>query len=508
MARLGLILGDQLNLNHAVLDQLDRRHDRLVMGELAVEADYVWHHRQKIALIFAAMRHHAEALRADGWTVCYHAFDPDGQIDSFSALVRAQCEDGDIEEILVAWPGEWRVLEEIRPWQSELGIPVTLLPDRRFICELDEFDRWARGRRQLRMEYFYREMRRKTGYLMDGDQPAGGAWNFDASNRKPWRGQPPAVDPMRFQPDPMTEEVLALVDQQFDGFGELDGFDWPVTRAQARQALAHFIRRALPYFGDFQDALSDDEDFLFHSRLSAALNLGLLDVAEVCTAAEAAWRQGTAPLNAVEGFIRQIIGWREYVRGIYWREMPAYAERNALGNDTPLPEWYWTGKTRMRCLGKAIDSTRRHAYAHHIQRLMVTGNFALLLGVIPKQICDWYLAVYADAYDWVELPNTLGMVMHADGGLLASKPYAASGKYIDRMGDHCAKCPYQVKEVVGDRACPFNALYWDFLIRHRERFEANPRMTMMYRNVDRLSAERQQAIRERARWLRENIEAV
>ncbi len=506
MPRLGLILGDQLNSDHALLNELDQERDHLLMGELTEEVGYVWHHIKKIALVFSAMRPHAEALQQSGWKIHYRFFED--SVASFTQLVRQHCDEHDIEEILLAHPGEWRVLEEARGWQSEWGVPVRILPDTRFLCRLDDFEDWARDRRQLRMEFFYRQMRRVTGYLMDDGQPAGGRWNHDRDNRKSWRGDPPAAEPMHFSPDTVTSEVLELVDQRIDGFGVLDDFDLPVTREQARRALAHFIRTALPNFGDFQDAMSDDEDYLFHSRLSFSLNLGLLSPKEVCDAAEKAWRDGVAPLNAVEGFIRQIIGWREFVRGIYWREMPDYAELNALGNDQPLPDWYWSGETRMRCLARTIEATRKNAYAHHIQRLMVTGNFALLLGVVPKAICDWYLAVYADAFDWVELPNTLGMVMHADGGLLGSKPYAASGKYIQRMSDYCKSCPYQVTETVAEDACPFNALYWHFLMRHEQDFKANPRMKMMYRNLERMDEERRQAISRRAEWVIANVESL
>ncbi len=508
MARLGLIFGDQLNEDHAVLQVLDRTQDQLVMGELAAEASYVNHHGQKIALIFSAMRHVADELAEQGWTVTYRCFDTSSSVQTFTDLVEQTLKQADFDEVVVSWPGEWRVLEEIRGWEKKLGVAVTILPDSRFLNPLEEFERWADGRKQLRMEFFYREMRRRTGLLMDKDQPVGGQWNFDADNRKRWPGEPQAVHPMRFKHDETTRKVLELVASKLPHFGELENFDYPVTRTQARRALAHFVDRALPYFGDFQDALPDEEDYLFHSRLSSSLNLGLLTPMEVCRAAEQAWKEDKAPLNAVEGFIRQVIGWREYIRGIYWLKMPEYAELNDLNNDQPLPDWYWSGKTRMRCLAQAIGATRRNAYAHHIQRLMVTGNFALILGVVPKEICEWYLAVYADAYDWVELPNTLGMVMHADGGVLASKPYAASGKYIQRMGDHCKSCCYKVSETVGEAACPFNALYWDFLIRHRERFESNPRMKMMYRNVDKMDNDRRQAIEARARYIFENIEAL
>ena len=508
MARLGLILGDQLNLDHALLEELKPDSDCLVMGELAAETEYVHHHGQKIALIFAAMRHFREELESAGWSVRYHDFHRQSDIRSFTDLIRSALSGQRFDEVLVSWPGEWRVLNEVRSWERMFGLTVTVLPDTRFLSPLESFENWAEGRKTLRMEFFYRQMRRSTGLLMDGDTPVGGSWNFDADNRKRWCGKPAAARPMRFTPDEITTQVLRLVDEEIPHFGALENFDYPVSRAQARRALSHFIATALPYFGDFQDALSDEEDYLFHSRLSSSLNLGLLSPMEVCEAAEQAWRDGQAPINAVEGLIRQVIGWREYIRGMYWLKMPEYAECNELGNHQSLPSWYWTGKTDMRCLQRAIGATRRNAYAHHIQRLMVTGNFALLLGVVPREICEWYLAVYADAYDWVELPNTLGMVMHADGGLLASKPYAASGKYIQRMGDHCANCRYKVSETVGDKACPFNALYWDFLDRHRERFEANPRMKMMYRNVDRMDADRLRAIRARARDLRVGVEEL
>jgi deoxyribodipyrimidine photolyase-related protein len=506
--RLGLICGDQLHWPNPVCEALDPRRDRLIMGELADETGYVWHHAKKIVLVLSAMRHFAEAAGEGGWTVDYHRFDAESEVTSFSDLVERACRCHEVDEIVVSWPGEWRVLEEIQGWSARFGVDVTILPDARFVCGLEEFNDWASDRRQLRMEFFYRRMRNKTGYLMEGDEPAGGDWNFDKSNRKAWKGDPPAASPMSFSPDAITREVMDTVSRHIDAFGEIGGFDYPVTIAQARRALAHFIRSAAAQFGDFQDAMHSDSDWLFHSRLSSSLNIGLLTPVEVCDAVENAWRDGDIPLNAAEGFIRQIIGWREFVRGIYWREMPGYAKRNGLGNERDLPDFYWSGETGMNCLRETIDATRRNAYAHHIQRLMVTGNFALLLGVVPEQICDWYLAVYADAFDWVELPNTLGMVMHADGGLLGSKPYAASGKYIDRMSDYCAGCRYRVKETTGDDACPFNALYWDFLMRHRRRLESNGRMKMMYRHVDRMSEERRRAVEDRAAFVKREVDSL
>jgi deoxyribodipyrimidine photolyase-related protein len=508
MARLALICGDQLSPGLASLRALDKASDHVLLAELAAETEYVWHHVQKIALIFSAMRHFARSLEADGYRVFYRRFDPHSGVRTFTDAVVAHCREHDIDEIVLTRPGEWRVHDEFTRLEGAVGVPVRIAEDDRFVATPDEFARWAQGRKTLRMEFFYREMRRRTGLLMDDGQPAGGEWNFDAENRRKWRGEPPSAHPMRFNPDEITREVLAEVAEHFDGFGRLEGFDFPVTPGEARRALAHFVRTALPWFGDFQDAMSDDEDYLFHSRLSAAMNIGLLDPLEVCRAVERAWRDGDVPINAAEGYIRQVIGWREFIRGVYWLKMPDYADENFFDNDRALPGWYWTGETGMRCLAQAIRSTRENAYAHHIQRLMVTGNFALILGVTPREVCEWYLAVYADAFDWVELPNTLGMVMFGDGGVFASKPYAASGKYIQRMSDHCEHCAYAVGRRTGDDACPFNALYWDFLIRHRERLAGNPRMNMMLRNVDRLPEDERAAIGARAAWIKDNVESL
>ncbi|MDT8438053.1 MAG: cryptochrome/photolyase family protein [Wenzhouxiangellaceae bacterium] len=508
MPKLCLVTGDQLSEGLVSLQELERGVDHVLLAELADEAGYVPHHRKKIALIFSAMRHFAARLERVGHCVYYRHFDAASPVRSFTDALRAHLDEHDIDQIVLTWPGEWRVLAEFRALEATLKRPVTILEDDRFVCPIGNFTDWAKGRRVLRMEYFYREMRRCTGLLMEGDQPVGGQWNFDAQNRRKWTGDPPPARPMAFSPDATTRAVLERVAETFDGFGELEGFDFAVTPGQARRALAHFVEHGLRWFGDFQDALPDGEDWLFHSRLSAYMNIGLLDPLEVCRAVEDAWREGQVPINAAEGYIRQVIGWREYIRGIYWLKMPDYSDENYFDNAEALPSFYWSGETGMRCVAQAVATTRRNAYAHHIQRLMVTGNFALLLGVAPKEICDWYLAVYADAFDWVELPNTLGMVMFADGGVLASKPYAASGKYIQRMGDHCANCRYKVGERTGADACPFNALYWDFLMRHEDRLAANPRMKMMYRNVARLKPAEKSAITRRANWIRANTEAL
>ena len=464
------------------------------MVEVQEEATYVRHHKKKIAFLFSAMRHFAESLRGAGWTVDYVRLDDPDNTGSFTTEMARAANRLAPARIIVTEPGEWRVLNAMQTWSETLSCPVDIIPDDRFLASHDAFQAWAAGRKQLRMEYFYRDMRRKTGLLMDGDQPEGGKWNYDSENRKPAKADLFLPSPMRTEPDAITRDVLTLVSDRFaDHFGDLEPFWFGVTRGQALAALDHFIAVALPGFGDYQDAMLEGEKFLYHSLLSLYINAGLLDPLEVCQRVEAAYRDGQAPLNAAEGFIRQIIGWREYVRGIYWLKMPDYVDLNFFENTRNLPDMYWTAETDMACMRAAISQTKEEAYAHHIQRLMVTGNFALLAGIDPKQVHEWYLAVYADAYEWVELPNTLGMSQFGDGGVLGSKPYAASGNYIHKMSDHCKTCRYDVKQKTGDGACPFNPLYWDFLHRNRDKLAGNPRMAQMYRTWDRMTDEKQAA---------------
>ncbi len=483
--RLVLVLGDQLTPGIAALKAADRAADVVVMAEVLGEATYVRHHPQKIALIFAAMRKHAELLRADGWTVAYARLDdPDNTQTIAGELIRRAAETG-ADGVLATEPGEWRVIRDL----AALPLAVRTLPDDRFLCSTAEFATWARDRKQFRMEWFYRDMRRKTGLLMEGDQPAGGQWNYDHDNRRPAKSDLFRAAPPEVAPDAVTEEVLALVEARFGGnFGRLRPFRWATDRAGALAALDHFIAHNLADFGTYQDAMLAGDPFLHHAVISPYLNIGLLTPAEVCRAAEAAWKAGRVPINSAEGFIRQILGWREFVRGIYFHQGPGYASRNVLGHTRDLPPLYWGAPTKMACMAAAVGQTRDLAYAHHIQRLMVTGNFALLAGVDPGQVHEWYLAVYADAFEWVEAPNTVGMSQFADGGVVGSKPYVSSGAYIDRMSDYCDGCAYSVKDKAGDRACPFNLLYWHFLTRHRERFAGNPRMAQMYRTWDRMEA--------------------
>ena len=499
MRNLILILGDQLSFDISSLKEADPEQDRILMAEIREEATYVRHHKKKIAFIFSAMRHFAEELKEAGWSVDYVSYDEKKNTGDFTSEVEKAIEKRKPDALIVTEPGEYRLKTVFEDWAEKFSFPVDIRDDSRFICSHEEFKKWADGRKELRMEYFYREMRRKTGLLMDGDEPEGGKWNYDAENRKPAKSDLFMPRPRQARPDNITKEVLSLVETEFsDHLGELEPFWFAVTRDKAEAARDRFIEEALPHFGDYQDAMLADERFLYHSVLSLYINVGLLDPLDVCRRVEDAHKSGQAPLNAAEGFIRQIIGWREYVRGVYWLNMPGYTERNFLKAERSLPDFYWTGETDMACLKAAITQTLEEAYAHHIQRLMITGNFAMLAGVDPHEVHEWYLAVYADAFEWVEAPNTIGMSQFADGGLLGSKPYAGGGNYINKMSDYCNGCAYDVKKKTGEDACPFNALYWDFLIRNKSKLGGNPRLGRIYQNWERMSKNKQKAYRDSA----------
>ena len=490
MTVLRLILGDQLSAGLSSLADIDAKRDVILMCEVRGEATYVKHHKKKIAFLFSAMRHFAEELRAKGFTVDYIDIKHPQNTHSFAGEIARAVKRHKADKIVVTFPGEYRVLEDMRKWQDTLGIPVDIRPDTRFLATPEEFTTWAEGRKTLRMEFFYRDMRRKYNILMQGDKPAGGEWNYDAENRKPPSAAASGFfssTPLFFKPDKITAAAMADVADIFpDHFGDLEPFHFAVTRAQAIEVLEHFIAERLPHFGDYQDAMVEGNPWMYHSFISAYINCGLLEPLEVVTRAENAWRGGHVPLNAAEGFIRQVIGWREYVRGIYWLKMPTYATENFLNAKRPLPWFYWSGETDMNCLKQCITETKQNAYAHHIQRLMVLGNFALLAGLDPVEVNEWYLVVYADAYEWVELPNVSGMVLFADGGYLASKPYAASGAYINKMSNYCKNCTFKVTEKNGETACPFNYLYWDFLDRNRDVLGKNQRLGIAYGNLNRM----------------------
>ncbi|MEH3022634.1 MAG: cryptochrome/photolyase family protein [Pseudomonas oryzihabitans] len=505
--RLLPVFGDQLSPRLASLRQADPAQDVLLLAEVTSETSYVPHHPRKIAFIFSAMRHFAEEMRERGFRVVYRQLDDPDNRGSLPAEVLHWTSALQAAEVHLTETGEWRLEQALRG--LELPVPLQWHGDDRFLCSRAAFARWAGSKTSLRMETFYRGMRRRHGWLMAGpDEPCGGAWNLDKDNRKALPNAYVVPEVFVSPPDACTREVLDLVAQRFaHHYGRLDGFDYPVTREDAERLWQHFLASGLPDFGDYQDAMARDEPYLYHARISAALNIGLLDLRRLCEDLDTAYREGRVPLNSAEGFLRQLIGWREYVRGIYWLRMPEYAELNVLGNQRPLPDFYWTGETRMACMRESIGQTLQLAYAHHIQRLMVTGNFALLAGIVPQAIGTWYLAVYLDAFEWVELPNTQAMVMHADGGFLGSKPYCASGQYIRRQSNYCKGCHYQVGEALGETACPFNALYWHFLIRHRQRFAHYPRMLNLYRNLDRQAPERQQALWQRGEELLARLDA-
>lgn len=504
MVRIVAILGDQLSPDISSLKKADKTSDIVLMAEVMGEATYVRHHPKKIALIFSAMRHFAAELRAEGWAVDYVQLEDPQNSGSFSGEIERAVIRHSAQEVLSTEAGEWRVRDEM------LALPqAKILRDDRFVATDAEFAAWAKDRKELRMEFFYRNMRRKTGLLMDGDRPEGGKWNFDADNRKPAKADLFMPTPLQTSPDEVTREVLERVGRIFgENFGDLEPFWFATDREGAEAAAAHFISEALPRFGDYQDAMLTGEPFLYHSLLSIYLNIGLLDPLTLCKQAEKTYSDGKAPLNAVEGFIRQIIGWREYIRCIYVWAGRDYLDRNHFGAARDLPAYFWGAGTNMKCMAEAIGQTRAHAYAHHIQRLMVTGNFAMLAGIDPKQVQKWYLEVYADAFEWVEAPNVIGMSQFADGGLLASKPYAASGAYINRMSDYCGSCQYDVTGKTAPNACPFNALYWDFLDRNREVLGDNHRLRLAYRNWDNMKADAKEAIKAKAGETLANLDAL
>jgi deoxyribodipyrimidine photolyase-related protein len=493
--KLRLLLGDQLSHELASLRDIDKEHDYVLMAEVRTEATYVKHHKLKIAFLFSAMRHFAQELEDKGINVRYIRYDDPENAGSLKAEVERALKELELQLLVLTYPGEWRVLVDMQSWQEEFDAQVDILEDDRFMSTPEDFRLWASGKKQLRMEYFYRELRKRYDVLMEDDKPTGGDWNYDSENRKSLPKDISVPKPTGFKPDEITQDVIELVAEEFDDhFGSLESFSFAVTRDQALKVLDSFIKKRLENFGDYQDAMKQGEPWLFHSHISFYLNCGLLTPKEVLERAEVAYREDGAPLNAVEGFIRQILGWREYVRGLYWHEMPDYADKNALNAKRGLPDFFWTADTKMNCLKQCISETRDNAYAHHIQRLMVLGNFLLLTGIDPKEVQEWYLLVYADAYEWVEMPNVQGMILFADGGVMASKPYSASGNYIDKMSDYCKHCHYKVKEKNGEQACPFNYLYWDFLDRNKGELKGNPRLSMPYRTLEKMKDEKRKLI--------------
>lgn len=499
MKILRFIFWDQLSPSLSSLTDISF-HDTVLMCELKDEATRIQHHPKKIALWFSAMRHFAEELRSKGVNVRYIDFNDPLNTHNFEQEVKRAVNDLSIQKIIVTEPGEYHFQETIKSWRKSLDVDVEIRTDDRFLCTIEEFKQWASTKKELRMEYFYRKMRKKYTILMEADEsPTGGLWNYDKENRKSPSSSISPIKRISHKKSDILKNVLELVRNNFnDHFGDLDPFYYAITRDQALIELDHFIDHILPHFGDYQDAMVHGNAYVYHSLLSSYINIGLLLPLEVCRKAEVAYRNGKVSLNSTEGFIRQILGWREFIRGVYWLKMPEYGDLNALDAKNPLPNFYWGKKTHMMCVSEAVSHTKIHAYSHHIQRLMVTGNFALLAGLDVKEVQEWYLAVYSDAYEWVEMPNTLGMALFGDGGIVASKPYAASGQYINKMSNFCKQCHYDVKDITGPKACPFNSLYWSFLQRHRESFSKNPRLAFMYATWDKFKDEKRLAIISRA----------
>jgi deoxyribodipyrimidine photolyase-related protein len=507
------ILGDQLSLENPALRDVDKSNAIIVMAEVFTEQLHVWSSRMRSAVFLSGMRHHAQELTKQGWRVEYfklgeHAFK--GLEEVWSQMIAKH----KAKTLRVCEAGDWRVEELLKTCALKHSLAFHLLDDDHFLISRADFVRWAGKSKQLRMEMFYRHMRKRHKVLMqtgDVNEPEGGQWNFDEDNRKsfPKTGPQDLPVPLRYPADKITLQVIKDLKQHLpDQPGKSDAFAWPVTRAQGLQALEDFITHRLSKFGPTQDAMWTNEPFLFHSLLSVALNLKLISPKEVIHLALQAYKKGRVDLPSVEGFVRQILGWREFMRGVYWLDMPAMKTANHFGYTRPLPKWYWTGETQMQCMKQAIDQTLEHGYAHHIQRLMITGNFALLAGIEPQQVCDWYLAVYVDAVEWVELPNTAGMALFANGGRFTTKPYIASGAYVKRMSNYCKGCRYDPAKRVGDDACPMTTLYWSFLDRHADELGKNPRAALMMKNFERIEKNELQAIRDHSKKLLNNLDQV
>jgi len=514
MRNLILILGDQLNLDASAFDGFDPLVDRVFMAEAREESTQVWSSQPRIAVFLAAMRHFRARLEVRGWPFDYRYLEDPENLGTLALELDASIQRRSPARLIMTAPGDWRVLQEIKTVARRHELTLEIRDDRTFFSTVRDFAAFTSGRRQIRMEYWYRALRRQHDILMEEGKPVGGQWNFDADNRQSFGKEGPkgVPRPLRFPPDALTQTVLVLVKEQFpDHPGSLNDFSWPMTPEEAHEALRDFLDHRLARFGPYEDAMWQGEPCLFHSQLSMAMNLKLLSAQEVVRAVETRYREGTIALASAEGFIRQVLGWREYVRGIYWMQMPDYVHLNALAASENLPAFFWSGETSMNCLSECLRQSLSLGYAHHIQRLMVIGLYALLLGVRPRAVHEWFLAVYVDAVEWVELPNTLGMGQFGDGGYMASKPYVASGQYIQRMSNYCQSCAYDPKQRVGEKACPFTTLYWDFLMRHHDQLISNPRMGMQFKNLAAIAPEAQeeikaQALKHRASVLQERVD--
>jgi deoxyribodipyrimidine photolyase-related protein len=507
--KLILVLGDQLDRQSTALEGADPACDVIAMAEVTSEVFRHANHRQRVAVFLAAMRHFRQDVERSGFDVMYQSLGAARAAASLPEFLERAVRDSDPLEIVLVKPGRHGLIGELGSAARRAGVPLRMVEDKSFLVTDSDFGAWAEGRKTLVLEHFYRAMRRRHGYLMNGSEPEGGRWNFDRENRASFGRSGPGIVPRSasFPPDAITSAVLGEVRGVPELVGDTGDFGWPVTPAQAREAVRDFVENRLADFGTHQDAMWTGEPFLHHSRIGVALNLKLVDPRYAIEYALDAYHAGAAPLNSVEGFVRQILGWREFLRGIYWREMPEYLDLNALHATRPLPNFYWTGDTSMACMAEVVQQLLHWGYAHHIQRLMVAGLFALLYGADPRSVHDWFMAMYVDSVEWVTAPNTIGMSQYADGGIVGTKPYVATGKYIDRMSNYCSGCRYEPAVSTGERACPFTTLYWDFLMEHRKALANNRRMTLQIRNLDRLTDADQRSIKLRARRIRQEASA-
>ena len=480
MKSLGLIFPDQLSKNNLVYENLNRDDVLLYFEPVRTFYD-IPHHKQKIIFLISSLRKLIQSHNRENTIHKKISKQPPKLKDILKEILQ----ENEFNKLYVTKPSDFQTLKDLMFFCQIHSIELIVLKDTKFICSNEDFQSWSAGKKSLIQEFFYRWIRKKYSILMDGDKPIGGKWNLDKDNRKGASSIKEDIpDRNNIKTDELIVDVMVEVNEIFkDSFGEIDNFNWATTHDEAWEQMNWFYKVYFKNFGSYQDAMKSDEPFMFHSLLSAYLNAGLLDPMECVIEAEKLYSTENIPLNSVEGFIRQIIGWREFIRGIYWSNMPHYKELNYFENSRNLPEFFWSGNTDMHCIQQSVDSTKKYAYAHHIQRLMVTGNFAMLAGISPSQICDWYLAVYIDAYEWVELPNTLGMATFSDGGIVGSKPYAASGKYINRMSNYCSSCKHNPKNTLEDDSCPFNYLYWNFLIDNSNLLSSNPRMKLVYNTL-------------------------
>jgi deoxyribodipyrimidine photolyase-related protein len=509
---LRLILGDQLNSRHSWFKKANQEVVYLMM-EMKQETNYVKHHIQKLVAFFSAMRNFKMEMESAGHTFIYYTLDDQRNQHDLKKNIKALINEDGFEQFEYQLPDEYRLDQQLKSLKDELTIAVKAVDTEHFYTERYEMKNFFEKKKskQWLMESFYRNMRKKHSLLLDGDQPMGGKWNFDQSNRKSLPKDHQVIAPKLFNKD--VSELLEMIDQAgVEYIGEIDAenFIWPTSRDESLELLEFFKRKCLRLFGDYQDAMTDHEWSLYHSRLSFSMNSKMISPKEVIDTVIAYWQahQEEIDISQVEGFVRQIIGWREYMRGIYWAKMPDYENENQLNHRRQLPGFYWTAKTKMNCMHRAIKQSLDHAYAHHIQRLMITGNFALLANCKPEEVDEWYLGIYIDAIQWVELPNTRGMSQYADGGLIATKPYVSSANYIDKMSDHCANCHYSKSKKTGEKACPFNSLYWHFIDRHEEELAKNRRMSMMVASWRKRKAEDKEALLEQADYYLRNIDSL